>query len=147
MEINDRALLLCFLFPTKKDIIMRYVVKAVLKKNKHHQLKKAIDSGRLGKGSIAGGEYIRDMKFARLSDDGTTEWIEVCFCDPPLDEERSYWEEYFELKEIADATDRKNCKHETGESLWSCVNCNCTKKQEAELMKKGRSFYESLLSL
>ncbi len=124
---------------------MRYIVKAVLRKNKHHLLRKAIEDGKLGAGSVAGGEYIRDMMHARLLDDGIAEWIEVCFCDPPLDEERPYWEEYFELKEITDATDRKNCKHETGKLPWSCVSCNCTKKQEAELMKKGKSFYESLL--
>ena len=123
---------------------MRYFVKAILKKDKHRQLKKAIDKGELGAGSIAGGEYIRDMKHARLLDDGSAEWIEICFCDPPLDEERPYWEEYFELTEITDATDRKLCKHETGEQPWSCVSCNCTKKQEKELMEAGKSFYESL---
>ena len=124
---------------------MRYFVKAILKKEKQVPLKKAIDEGKLGAGSIAGGEYIRDMKQARILNDGSAEWIEVCFCNPPLDEERPYWEEYFELKEITDATDRKNCKHETGKLPWSCVSCDCTKKQENELMKKGRSFYESLL--
>jgi hypothetical protein len=125
---------------------MRYFVKAILRKDKRYQLKKAIDDGKLGAGSIAGGEYIRDMKHARLLHDGSAEWIEVCFCNPPLDEERPYWEEYFELREITDATDRKICKHETGELPWSCVNCNCTKKQEKELMKFGKSFYESLPS-
>ncbi len=123
---------------------MRYFVKAVLRKEKQLQLKRAIDNGELGAGSVAGGEYIRDMKHARLLDDGSAEWIEVCFCNPPLDEERPYWEEYFDLKEITDATDRKNCKHETGKLPWSCVNCNCTKKQETELIKMGKSFYESL---
>jgi hypothetical protein len=129
-----------------KHFIMRYFVKAILKKDKHSQLKKAIDKGELGAGSVAGGEYIRDMKHARLLDDGSAEWIEVCFCDPPLDEERPYWEEYFELVEIKDATDRKVCKHETGEQPWSCVNCNCTKKPEKELMKAGKSFYACLPS-
>jgi len=123
---------------------MRYFVRAILKKEKHLELKKAIDEGKLGTGSVAGGEYIRDMKHARLLNDGTVEWIEVCFCNPPLDEERPYWEEYFTLKEITDATGRKNCNHETGKLLWSCVSCNCTKKQENELMKKGKSFYRSL---
>jgi hypothetical protein len=123
---------------------MRYVVKAFLKKDKQLQLKRAIDEGKLGAGSVAGGEYIRDMKHARLLDDGSAEWIEVCFCDPPLDEERPYWEEYFDLNDIEDATDRKICKHETGELPWSCVDCACTKKQEKELMRVGSSFYESL---
>src|SRR5437867_10990796 len=97
---------------------MRYFVKAILKKEKQLQLKKSIDDGKLGSGSVAGGEYIRDMKHARLLEDGSVEWIEVCFCHPPLDEEKPYWEEYFELHEIVEATDRKNCGHETGELRW-----------------------------
>ena len=125
---------------------MRYFVKAILKKGKQLQVKKSIDDGKLGSGSVAGGEYIRDMKHARLLEDGSVEWIEVCFCYPPLDEEKPYWEEYFELHEIVEATDRKNCGHETGELPWSCVGCDCTKEQESELMKKGKSFYESLPS-
>jgi hypothetical protein len=124
---------------------VRYLVKAILKKDKLHPLKKAIAEHTLGAGSVAGSEYIRDMKHARLLDDGCIEWIEVCFCNPPLAEERPYWEEYFELKEISDATDRQGCRHENGQELWSCVNCNCTKKQEKELMKIGRSFFESHL--
>lgn len=108
------------------------------------KLKNAIDHAKLGIGSIAGTEYIRDMKHARLMDDGHVEWIEICFCNPPLDEERPYWEEYFELKEITDATDRQLCKHETGEEAWSCINCNCTSKLEKQLAKAGASFYQSL---
>jgi len=149
MEIDIRHYYCCLLlfWKQKSELIMRYFVRAILKKDKQHQLKKAIDEGTLGRGSIAGGEYIRDMKHARLLDDGCAEWIEVCFCDTPLDEEKPYWEEYFELSEITDATDRKICKHETGELPWSCVSCNCTKKQEKELIKIGQSFYDSLPTL
>jgi hypothetical protein len=38
----------------------------------------------LGCGSVAGDEYLRDMKAARLCDDGTARWIEICFCPTPL---------------------------------------------------------------
>ncbi len=123
---------------------MRYFVKAIINKDKQYQLKKTIDNGTLGAGSMAGGEYIRDMKHARLMDDGSAAWIEVCFCDPPLAEERPYWGKYFELKEITDAANRNTCKHETGESPWNCINCNCTQKKENELAKMGKSFYEYL---
>ena len=123
---------------------MRYVVKAKLKEGKSEMLKKAVENGSLGKGSVAGTEYIRNMKNARLLEDGTASWIEVCFCTPPLAEERPYWEAYFELLEITDATDRKTCKHETGESLWSCVNCACTHIKEKEMENLGNPFYNSL---
>jgi hypothetical protein len=131
-------------FIIKNFTVMRYLIKAKLKEEKQQQLKQAIDNTTLGKGSIAGGEYIRNMKSARLLEDGTTTWIEVCFCDPPLAEERPYWGEYFYLLKITDATDRKNCKHETGKKFWSCVNCNCTAKQEKEMENWGDSFYKSL---
>jgi hypothetical protein len=123
---------------------MRYIVKAKLKKDKQQQLRQAIDNSTLGKGSIAGGEYIRDMKHARLLEDETATWIEVCFCNPPLAEERPYWEEYFHLLKITDAVDRKNCKHETGAKPWSCVNCSCAIQQEKEMENLGNSFYKSL---
>jgi hypothetical protein len=37
-------------------------------------------------------------------DDGTARWVEVCFCAVALDEERPYWEQYFELVRVQDAT-------------------------------------------
>lgn len=123
---------------------MRYLVKAKLIEGKSKLLKKMVEKGSLGKGSAAGTEYIRNIKNARLLEDGTAVWIEVCFCTPPLAEERPYWEEYFELLQITDAANRKVCKHETGESLWSCVNCNCTNIQEKELGNLGNMFYQSL---
>ncbi len=123
---------------------MRYIVQARLKHHKEQALKQAIRKRTLGKGSIAGGEYVRNMKQARLLDNGTATWIEICFCDPPLDEERPYWEEYFHLLAIEDAVDRQHCKHETGKKPWSCVSCNCTAKQEKAMESLGKSFYESL---
>jgi hypothetical protein len=51
---------------------------------------------------------------ARLCDDGSARWVEVCFCAVPLDEERAYWEEYFELEKVQDAHSRRKCRDETG---------------------------------
>jgi hypothetical protein len=124
---------------------MRYVVKAKLKEGKGNQLKQAIDNGSLGKGPIAGGEYIRNMKSARLLEDGTATWVEVCFCNPPLAEERPYWEEYFELLEITDAAERTTCKLKTlGGIIMTCKGCNCAAEKEKELDALGKSFYQSL---
>jgi hypothetical protein len=89
---------------------MRYLVMACVKAGRGAALARAIDEGTLGKGSVAGDEYLHDMKQARLDDDGTVRWVEVCFCPTPLAEERPYWEEYFELLSIKDAHSRKNCR-------------------------------------
>ncbi len=75
---------------------MRYLVKARVKPGKEQALLTAIEDGTLGRGSVAGGEYLWDMQQARMAHDGTAHWVEVCFCRIPLEEERPYWEEYFD---------------------------------------------------
>ena len=84
---------------TLLNSIMRYLVKAKVKEGKHGALLRAIDNETLGRGSIAGDEYRYNMEQARVAPDGTARWVETCFCDPPLAEERPYWEKYFELSE------------------------------------------------
>jgi len=79
---------------------MRYLVRARVKPGREQKLLEAIEAGTLGQGSIAEGEYLRNMKEARLCDDGTARWVEVCYCPTPLQEERPYWEEHFELSKI-----------------------------------------------
>jgi hypothetical protein len=71
---------------------MRYLIKARLNPTRRVALLQAIDTGRLGDGSIAGDEYIYDMEMARVDKDGNAHWVETCFCHPPLEEERPYWE-------------------------------------------------------
>jgi hypothetical protein len=104
----------------------------------------AIDQGTLGKGSVAEGEYLRDMGDARLCEDGTARWVEVCYCLTPLQEERPYWEKYFELTKIQDAHDRRRCKDYDGSEPWACSNCDCTEKLERRLEVMGTPFLESL---
>lgn len=123
---------------------MRYLVKARVKSKKQKALLKAIQDGTLGRGSIASDEYIYDMEQARLADDGTAHWVETCFCAEPLQEERPYWEEFFELLSVKDAHNRKNCRHENGTEPWACSNCDCTKRLEERLQQTGKSFLESL---
>ena len=38
------------------------------------------------------------MQLARQRPDGRVQWVEVCFCSTPIEEERPYWEEYFDLE-------------------------------------------------
>ncbi len=123
---------------------MRYLVKARLKPDKRDALRAAIADGSLGRGSIAGDEYLHNMQQARLAADGTTKWVEVCFCATPLDEERPYWEEFFELVSVQDAHARSNCRHENSAEPWACCECDCTRKLEARLQSEGESFLAAL---
>ena len=84
------------------------------------------------------------MRQARLFDDGGIRWVEVCFCQTPLEEERPHWEEYFELVQIKDAHDRRRCRDLNGEEPWACSNCDCTRKLEKNLAQKGEGFLETL---
>lgn len=123
---------------------MRYLVKARVKPGRAAALLQAIADGTLGAGSIAGGEYLRDMANARQVDGGTVHWVEVCYCPIPLQEERPYWEEYFELVQIKDAHDRRRCRDLNGEELWACSNCDCTERLEATLAGWGQLFMDTL---
>ena len=123
---------------------MRYLIKAKLKSGKTETLLHAIKNRSLGRGSIAGDEYIYDMEQARVNQDGVATWVETCFCDPPLAEERPYWEEYFELLSVKGAHSRRNCRHENGTEPWACCNCDCTRKLEERLGGQGESFLEEL---
>ena len=123
---------------------MRYLVRARLKPGRERALLGAIEDGSLGAGSFAGDEYLHDMQQARLTSDGIARWVEVCFCAEPLDEERPYWEKFFELLEIKDAHARRNCRHENGTEAWACCDCDCTRALEAKLQGEGVSFLERL---
>src|ERR1700726_2588521 len=123
---------------------MRYLVKARVKAGKGPALLEAIKEGTLGLGSIAGDEYVEDMNQARISEDGSVHWVEVCFCATPLQEERSYWEQYFELLSVKDAHARKNCRHENGTEPWACCDCDCTQRLEERLRCRGKAFLEVL---
>src|SRR5260370_1057198 len=79
---------------------MRYLVTARVKPGQAAALSDAIEDGTLGEGSVAGGEYSRNMAEARQLDDGRVQWVEVCYCPTPLQEEREYWEEFFVLEKV-----------------------------------------------
>jgi hypothetical protein len=122
---------------------MRYLVTARVRPGQHQALDRAIDEETLGHGSIAGGEYLRNMAGARQLPDGRVKWIETCFCATPLEEERPYWEEYFQLLSVKDAHARSKCKHENGTEYWACGSCDCTERLERRLESEGCRFRES----
>jgi len=123
---------------------MRYLVRARVKRGCEQGLLQAIGDETLGQGSVAEGEYLRNMRQARMCEDGTTRWVEVCYCPTPLQEERSYWEEYFELTRVQDAHDRQKCRDQNGSEPWACAECDCTERLERKLESSGQPFLESL---
>jgi hypothetical protein len=125
---------------------MRYLVRARVKPGREADLLTAIERGDLGRGSVAEGEYLRNMRDARLCVDDTARWVEVCYCPTPLQEELPYWEEYFDVTRVQDAHDRRKCRDENGTESWACGNCNCTERLEQKLNASGTPFLDSLRS-
>jgi hypothetical protein len=125
---------------------MRYLVRGRVKPGKERALVEAIERGTLGRGSVAGDEYLRNMRDARLFNDGSARWVEVCYCDVPLDEERPHWEEFFDLVKIQDAHSRTNCRDVNGTEPWACGECDCTARLEARLAEQAPAFLPMLKS-
>jgi hypothetical protein len=123
---------------------MRYLVTARVKPGCAEPLLKAIENGTLGEGSVAEGEYLRNMGEARLCPDDKARWVEVCYCPTPLQEERPYWEQYFELVKVQDAHDRRQCRDENGSEPWACGACDCTERLERKLETRGEPLLELL---
>ena len=123
---------------------MRYLVTARMKSGRRPALDRAIQEGTLGAGSVAGDEYLYDMAQARQLPDGSVKWVETCFCATPLEEERPYWEKFFELLEVKDAHARRNCRHENGTEAWACGDCDCTRALEEKLTREHAPFLPAL---
>ena len=77
---------------------MRYLVTAKVKAGQSDALARAIEDETLGRGSVAGDEYLRNMEAARQLDDGRVQWVEVCYCPTPLAEEREPGHERLEVR-------------------------------------------------
>jgi hypothetical protein len=123
---------------------MRYLVRARVKPERSGDLLRVIQDKTLGQGSVAGSEYLRNMESARLCADETVRWVEVCYCPTPLQEERPYWEEYFDLTRVQDAHDRRKCRDMNGSEAWACGDCDCTERLEKKLKASGTPFLDSL---
>jgi hypothetical protein len=115
-----------------------------VKRGCEQKLLNAIEDGTLGRGSVAEGEYLRNMRQARLCQDDTARWVEVCYCPTPLQEEREYWEQYFDLSQVQDAHDRSRCRDQNGSEAWACGDCDCTERLERKLEATGKPFLDSL---
>ena len=125
---------------------MRYLVRARVKPGRESDLLEAIEQQTLGQGSVAEGEYQRNMQDARFCADDTARWVEVCYCPTPLQEERPYWEQYFDLTRLQDAHDRRKCRDVNGNEPWACADCDCTARLEQKLKDSGGPFLDKLRS-
>ena len=123
---------------------MRYLVRARVIPGCEQSLRQAIEDRSLGAGSVAGSEYLRNMQAARSCPDGTIRWVEVCYCPTPLEEERPYWEQYFELVKVQDAHARSQCRDQDGSEPWACDHCDCTERLERKLGTLGDPFLKRL---
>lgn len=123
---------------------MRYLVRARVRPGREADLLAAVEQQTLGQGSVAEGEYLRNMQEARVAADQTARWVEVCYCPTPLQEERPYWEEYFNLTRVQDAHDRSKCRDENGTEPWACGDCDCTARLERKLKDSGESLLVEL---
>lgn len=133
------------LFETvEQGLQLSYLVRARVKPGREADLLQAVEDETIGQGSVAEGEYVRNMQEARLCADQTARWVEVCYCPTPLQEERPYWEEYFDLTRVQDAHDRRKCHDENGSGPWSCGDCDCTARLEEKLKDTGTRFLDSL---
>ena len=117
---------------------------ARVKPGRRDALDRAIDTGTLGAGSIAGDEYARNMEAARELDDGRVQWVEICYCATPLAEERPYWENYFDLVKVQGAHARSRCRDLNGSEAWACSSCDCTAKLESKMSGWGARFLDLL---
>ena len=119
---------------------VRYLVTAKVKPGREEALDRSIEKKTLGRGSVAGDEYLRNMSEARQLENGSVQWVEVCYCPTPLAEERPYWEQYFDLLKVQDAHARSRCRDLNGMQNWACDDCDCTERLESRLKTKGRRF-------
>jgi len=123
---------------------VRYLVRARLKPGREPSLLEAIEHRTLGQGSVAEGEYLRNMSEARQFAGEEVRWIEVCYCPTPLQEETRYWEEFFELVKVHDAHDRRKCRDFNGTEPWACGDCDCTPRLQGRLQDTGSAFMQCL---
>jgi hypothetical protein len=123
---------------------MRYLVRARVKPGCERALLRAVQDETLGRGSVAEGEYVRNMRNARQFEDGTARWVEICYCPTPLQEERPYWEPFLELTRVQEAHDRRECRDWNGSEPWACESCDCTARLEEKLAQSGQPFLQVL---
>ena len=70
-------------------------------------------------------------------------WVETCFCATPLDEEREYWEPFFELVSVKDAHARSRCRHESGEEYLGLLELRLHRPARGAAAGEGATFSDA----
>ncbi len=143
-ELEEWRFRLPQVYTVGEGVALRYLVRSRVRPDKAESLLRAVADGTLGRGSVAEGEYLRCLGEARRLKDGSVRWVEVCYCAVPLEEERPYWEEFFELERVQDAHSRRRCRDHNGEQSWACSDCDCTRRLEERLKCLGEPFLPTL---
>jgi hypothetical protein len=95
---------------------MIYKVKAKIIPAKMAEFYHKLTDGTIAAQKPDGNEIIASMKRAVISSAGTAEWYEMCFCNPPLQHERStQYDFYFSDMSTMPAEDYGTI---SGDSLW-----------------------------
>jgi hypothetical protein len=123
---------------------MRYLVRARVKSGREADLLAAIDRGTLGAGSVAGGEYLRNMRDARLCDDGTARWVEVCFLRRAAGRGAAVLGGVLRAHPRAGRTQPPALPRRDGRRAVGVLRMRCTEKLETQMRTWGRPFLEVL---
>lgn len=67
---------------------MIYSVRAKINENKIFEFYKKLTDGTIYEQEPDGKEIVNSMKRAKLVENNTVQWSEMCFCSPPLKHER-----------------------------------------------------------
>ena len=68
---------------------MHYLVRARLREDTAAELRRLLRDGTIARQRPDGPEIVASMERAVVTADGSVEWSEVCYCDPPLLHERT----------------------------------------------------------
>ena len=119
---------------------MRYLVTARVKDGQRDALRRAIEDGSLGDGSVAGDEYLRDMAHARELADGRVKWVETCFCATPLQEERPVLGRVLPLRQHQGRARAQQVPRRERHRAVGVLQLRLHERLEGWLQKQGKTF-------
>lgn len=99
---------------------MIYKVRAKYKPEKAIEFFEKLTDGSISNQKPDGTEIVSSMKRAMITEPGTIEWFEMCFCPTPLQHERATVYDHFLDEMSTKIVD--NYGKVKGESFWSYLN-------------------------
>ena len=85
---------------------MIYSIKAKFISNKMREFFQKLNDGTIKNQKPDGEEILNSMKRAKITEPGTIQWSEMCFCSPPLKHERqTVYDNYFSEMKISTIED------------------------------------------